>query len=396
MNLRRLAFLIPLIFIPIAAMAQDVYYQSGDVVFRDGNYYIAAPNGAGVDILNLSKDGKLSLISRSASKGQPFSAVFAKDNNETVIIVASGRYLEKFYLEDLERPVLSLVREIPGHYFYHAAKIPDNDNMVLLSSTQGVELRLVNDFSLVDVITEEPSLGAFWSKSGFIPIVSQNKIILGSAAGELISWSDFKQEVYLRAPYAGKNFGYFPTDSGLARLSPSGDVKVYRPKTIKGHAVLVSSDDKYVYFANGWGVIKLDANLKFIKSTPLSGGGFWAAGLSWAKIKDKDYIVVYNGKGVRVIDKDLKVLSSWEAPKFAFSKELKVDVKEMGEVSRWQISGSGFYPGEDVMISIGGQIFTYLRADNFGAFTVNLNLTQGDLLEAKGALSGLVWQSAIR
>lgn len=385
-----------LLFWPLLARTQEVYYQSGDFKFENGRGLIAAPNGVGIDILDLSEHGRLSLASRVLSKAQPFSAVFAKDGDETTLVVASGRYLEKFLISDPQRPVLKLVLEIPGHYFYHVSKIDESSQMVLLSSTKGVQVRLVRDFSLVKVFAkEETALGASWSKNNFAPIVSQSKIILGDKSGELITWEDLTQKKYIRQPQATNLFGYFPTDQGLVRLSPSGQVKIYKPKTLSGNSVLISRDEKNVYFANGWGIIKLDSELKYKKSIPLSGSGFWAAGMAWVRsVSGKNYLAVFNGKGLRILDEDLKILFTWEPAKLNIEKNFKVNMNFVD--NEWVLSGTGFYPGEDIEIYKDNRILSFAQASNLGSFSMSLGGFRSGVVRTKGSSSGLQFETYIK
>ena len=389
-----------LFFWPFLARAEAPYYQSGDFKFEDGRGVIVAPNGVGIDILNLSKDGRLFLISRVLSKGQPFSAVFAKDGDEEVLVVASGRYLEKFLISDLERPVLQVVQEIPGHYFYQVSKITGDPNMVVLSSTKGVEIRLVKDFSLVSVVENESALGAQWDKEGFVAIVTNKKIIFQDKRGALIGFEDLTQKTFIRQPQAGKHFAYFPTDQGLVRLGGSSQVKMYKPKTLSGNSVLISEDEKDIYFANGWGIIKLDSDLRYKKSVLLSGSGFWAAGMARAvfdpkSAKDgKNFLVVFNGKGLRILNENLKIISAWEPDKLNVKKSFDVSVKSAG--GKLIIDGSGFYPGEDVEIYKDGKILTFIKASNFGSFIISLDDFNSGVIKLRGGLSGLAFESYIK
>ncbi|GEM_PF-4171325 len=394
-----LGFLSPIHVYPVQG-SDALYYQSGDSAeFLDANTgqkntYIAAPQGVGIDILSINQKGSLSLVTRVVSQGQPFSAAYVMDNNTRVLVVAAGQYLESYSLEDPRHPVRTRVIELPGYYFYHVSRVASAPDQVVVSSTRGVEVRLVHDFSLLATISREPSWASSWGTYNNIAVVTQTKALRAQGNGVNTTWRDMSKTTFMTVPYATSQFGYYPVSNGIIRMNEEGVIKTYTPRTHQGYAVTGSPDTNFVYLVNGWGVITLNKDLGYVRSRALSGSGMWAAGIQRVSVGGTPYLVVFNGKGIRTLDESLNIRSTWVAPEVTFVKERTMSSVSLA--SGVQITGTGLYPGDDAIVRVDGVTQGQGVVSDIGTLSLFLPGVKGKLIEVTCPRTKFSYQTTFR
>jgi len=150
----------------------------------------------------------------------------------------------------------------------------------------------------------------------------------------------------------------------------------------EGYDMESSAGNSYVYFSNGFGVVKLNQEnfdeADYVYTTSLGGAQGWAMGLKLVNTDEGDRLVVFNASNILVLDGNLKKIASVKSV-----EEAPVEAKESlflninhsfgapGAII--SVSGGGYFPNESLTISFGGQK-SEVKADNRGRFDTNVTV----------------------
>jgi hypothetical protein len=174
-----------------------------------------------------------------------------------------------------------------------------------------------------------------------------------------------------------------------------------------GYDVVNSTDNNFIYFSNGVGVVKMDKATMEPKTwrytTTLGEKEGWAMGLELVRDSTGDKLVIFNASNILVLDEKLNKVASIKAsreetsvvPKETLSLGLDREFIQVGH--EVYVVGTGYLPNEKIELQVFDAKF-YTDTNSLGRFNYKLTIP-GDVagraeIKAVGQTSGLHYSLA--
>lgn len=381
-------------FTSIPAKTKVKSYYSGDALNFNNKLIVASTDSESLELFSLDGE-KLNL----KSKIRPFDLRFNKDdsfygvklnieNGRLYAYAISGFSIYKYDFTNLSDPVL--VKESKNTYWEWYNKVDKFGDNIVTVSAKGVkvynqDLEIIDSYELNNEVPYNISSGGnknlIFSLNGDKNEISvfdrnQRKIVsnlqinfYGGQNNRAIYYDAYDDNVY------------FSDDRSVKKVGLNGALKGYFEHLGYPGYDVSSSNNEFLYFANGLGVVKLRKSDMSVVSSLRTGGVVlpegWAMGLKAVAMPGSERVVVFNNSSILILNSDLRVLSH-----FAAGQDDKVYAKEnlflnlsssfIDSGSEFQVSGGGFLPKEDLVIKFYNQEHK-IKADNEGRFTKVLN-----------------------
>lgn len=400
-NYFKFLFLFSLVIIIVAITTSNVAktkvksYYSGDAIAYRDKVVIASTDSEALEIFVLESDGlhkKISLrpFDRRFNKDESFYSVKLNiENGQLYAYTISGYTLYKYNISDLKS--YTLVKENKNTYWEWYNKVDKFGDNIVTISAKGVKI-FNNDLEVIDsfdVINDVPNNVSSAGSSEFIFNLkeSENKI-------EIFSRSERKVVKTLLINFYGKpdvrslyynnidKMLYFADNRSVKKVDTlSGALKkTFEHLGYPGYDVR-SSDNEYLYFANGLGVVKLNRSDMSVVTSRRTGSltvkEGWAMGLKVVSTSNGEKLVVFNNSSIIVMNGNLNVLGYSQAgldDKVYAIENLFLILNDASVESGSQIevSGGGYLPNENLIINFYGEKYS-VKANNEGRFSKTLN-----------------------
>lgn len=366
---------------------QKSSYFLGDAVVYKGQIIIGSLNmGNGLELIKqennkLSRAGSIQHFKAAFSLADDFySFTFSNEGDKLYAYLVDGRYLAKYDVSNPASPALvSEIRDNSWDYFMGVQKRGDN---IITFGVQGVKVwnlagQIIDTYNLTNRFTYninyQPKDFIFSLEDDRLKIYSQNSRKLVREAVLNVSEDKHNRKAYVDRD---RQAVYAADDSYLKKYDFEGNVTAsFKHISNRGYDVDGFSDKNYLYFTDGVGIVKFSKeNLKplawaFTQNLGKSNG--WAMGLKALSDSQGDKLVIFNNSAILVLDDKLKLVSFLEAGDGErIIKEnlfLTVDKNKAPANTMFTLSGGGYAPGEELAISMAGQIY-YAKTDSNGRF----------------------------
>lgn len=362
-------------------------YYSGDAINYQGRLLVASTNMKGVEIFEI-KDNKIVLLNNFSSydamqSGAPDfnDVIFKIEANKLYLYLSDGRYLYKYNLTDINKPVPA-GQKMDNAYDWFMALSHCGDNFTSLGS-KGLKI-WNSDFEVFylnnEIINEQPKNVQLDPACRFVFNIKGDKIkIFNRFENHRLPpiKIDARENHYRKILFADDNASFYIADDGaLRQFDYEGKIlRSFNHTSDAGYDAAASVDPRYLYFSDGLGIVKLDkANLepvKWVYTTELGGVNGWAMDILAVKNSEGEKLIVFNNGNILVLNENLEKVDSFEASEPDNSPTglaaIWVD-KSITVIGEWvNLSGRGFLPHEDIKISLADS-HVYTRADDYGNF----------------------------
>lgn len=370
-------------------------YYSGDAASYDNNLIVATANTGYLEIFKLEDKSldrllKVKIYNPSYNTYEDYSDVKLSIENGTLYVYAVSQYtVFKYDFSDLHR--LTLVNKQKNTYwnwYYRVDRYGDNIGLVGKKGIDIIDsnLQVINSFTFTP--TEKYSLRSNGSQKFFFGI-NNGKIQIYDRDTRSITQEiplNFIQTESNRKIFFDSADGnlYAIDDYYAKKFSPSGQlISSFHHLDAPGYDAESSNGNPYIYFSNGFGVIKMDKEqfkLKdFVYTTNIDASQGWAMGLKLVNTENGDKLVVFNASNITVLDSNLKKIGSAVAEEEADTQAaetlfLNYDHGLGAPGAPIKLNGGGFWPGEELKISFGGQTATTVKTDQKGRFNTDLTV----------------------
>ena len=362
-------------------------YYSGDAINFNDELYISSANSGNIEVFKLEND-TINLIAKVRNFNGRFNryddfsdSKFSVENNRLFVYTTSGFSLYKYeVINDHDLVLTASQQNTYWEWYNRVDKFGDN---IVTISDKGIkvwnkDLQVIDGYSLNNKHTpynlhaegnklildiQDNHLMVFNRETRTnlisIPLNYQN------AVGNRRAYQDENNDIYVVDDYYAKKFNL------EGKLLASFE-HIDQP----GYDVSSTGVTNYLYFSNGAGVVNL--NLETMKEVTyawtggLGGARGWAMGLK-AVNSNGDKIVVFNNSNILVLNANLKKVASYTATEEETDSSslenltLNLDHNLGTSLSSIVLSGTGYFPNEDLIISFGDSK-TIAKTDNRGRF----------------------------
>lgn len=389
-------------------------YYSGDAVNYHNQVIVGSTNSESLEVFKL-EGGELKrfvnirpLNSRFNTYDSFYDLKFNVENGKLYVYAISGFTIYKYDLSDLNSA--NLVKKDTNSYWEWYSRIDRFGNDIVTISARGVRV-WSNDLVLLDTYDIKNDVPYNIRSNGsdqYIFNVSENEIQVFDrqsrkivkniqvnyrvASGNRSLYFDpYDEMIYAVDDYSAKKFDLV-SGALSGRFEHSGN---------PGYDV-ASSDNEYLYFSNGIGVVKLEkSSMKLLASQTtgaIAGTEGWAMGLKVVANDTGDKVVVFNNASLAVLDSNLKLLGYARAqadykPEIKENLFLRLNTISSEANSQVLLTGGGFYPNEKITINFADRAKTEIQTDEMGRFkklvdVPNISKTVKSQAELLASLSG--------
>jgi len=310
-----------------------------------------------------------------------FDLKFNQEDGRLYVYAISGFSIYKYDISDLNSP--SLVKSSTNSYWEWYSRVDKfGDDMVTISN-RGVKV-LNSNLDVIDSYDIKNDIPYNISSAGsdqYIFSTTKNQISVfdrtsrqviknininyRSASGNRSLYFDsYSQMVYAVDDYSAKKFDL--NGALKSTFDHSGN---------PGYDV-ASSNNEYLYFSNGIGVVKLEKSTMKLLDSQVTGGiagsEGWAMGMKVVSNSTGDKVVVFNNSSILVLNDKLNKLAYVRAgvdsrPDVKENLFLRLNTVSASTNSIVNLTGGGYYPNEKLMISFGDTKIVG-QADESGRF----------------------------
>ena len=369
-------------------------YYSGDAVNYNGNLVVASTNSESLEVFVLERDGlKRKIILR------PFNSRFDKDdsfysvklnieNGSLYAYTISGFTIYKYNISNLNDAIL--VKESTNTYWEWYGRVDKIGNNIVTISAKGIsvfntdleaidrhEITHNNPYNissaghsdLVFVLEHENNGIRVYDKNSR-RVVSDLQINFFGKENNRASYFDYYD-----------NSLYFADDRSVKKVGLDGSLRgTFEHIGYPGYDV-ASSNNEFLYFANGLGIVKLrKSDMSVINSRrtgKITVSEGWAMGLKVVALGNKENIVLFNNSSIVVLNDNLETLGYFAAGKSdkVYAQEnlfLNLSSGSVDSGMEFQVSGGGFLPNEKLTINFSNAKYE-TQADKYGRFSKSFN-----------------------
>ena len=367
-------------------------YYSGDAVYYNDTLVAASTNSDSLEIFSLDGQELNKFVDIKAplnryGQNDPYFDVKLNVEDDRLFAYAISDYsIYKYDISDLQNA--NLVGSQTNTYWEWYNRLDTFNNHIVTVSNKGVKV-WNNDLQVIDtydVKNDQPSNIRFSTAGDYIFNIHNDSIDVFD-----VNTRQVVKQVSVDYKSANDNHTlYYDTaDQAIYTLDDRAVKKINQASEIAARFVhsgnpgydIASSDDDFVYFTNGIGLVKsAKSNLKPVTwayTGGINGDNGWAMGLKVVANENGNKVVVFNNSSILVMSSNLKLIAAvrWqkedtkvEAPE-ALSLEVNKIADEPGATVK--INGGGYYPNEALDVKF-GTVDSKLTADDNGRFEADL------------------------
>lgn len=346
-------------------------YYSGDSIVYNDVLVVGSANTESLEVFKLQDQELVKIVdikpfnSRFNTYDSFFDLKFNEENGRLYVYAISGFSMYKYDISDLNSP--NLVKVSTNSYWEWYSRVDKFGNDIVTISARGVKV-FNHNMDIVDSYDLKNDIPYNIRSAGsdrYIFNINQDQINVfdrtarkvtkninvdyRSASGNRSLYFDsYDQMVYVVDDYSAKKFDLNGALKGT--FDHSGN---------PGYDV-ASSDNEFIYFSNGLGVVKLEkATMKVLDSQVtggIAGTEGWAMGLKVSANSSGDKVVVFNNSSILILDENLNKVAYTRA-----GEDNRTEVKEnlflrLNTVSAptnsvVNLTGGGYYPNEKLTIN---------------------------------------------
>ena len=390
-------------------------YYNGDAEFYNNKTIIASANMDRIEVFmvdgnKLVKTADIFSFRNQYSKTNSFYDIALHQENGSLMLYAvDGMYFYKYDISNYYQPrLVNQLKDNSWDYMVGVEKAGSN-RMATIGS-KGIKI-WNNDMMVIDSFNIIKTNGqyniVFSPNNSYIFDVNKEVVTIFDALRRtaISSFNIKVNEDHNRKVYnAGDSDLYVADDSSLKKVDFSGNIKgEFKHTSNLAYDVVGSADSRYVYFSDGIGVVKIEKEtmklVKYVYTASLGSAGGWAMGLKSVAVNGGDNLVVFNNSNILVLDGDLKKVASYTSvdddTKPIYPREslyLKVDKNHAAANSQILLSGGGYSPEEEIIISFANSKIS-ANTDISGRFVKLLTVPSvekkgGYDIKVVGSLSG--------
>ncbi len=387
---------LPYLFSSPPTQAAVQPYYSGDAVYYQGQVIFGSTDTGYLEIFSLTGDEITPLL-----KMKNYDPLFkdysefhdlklSVENNQLFIYAVSQYTLFKYDFSDLKN--LSLVAKESNSYWEWYHRVDSFGDNLGTVSDEGV--KIINPaLQPIDAFAFTPDNKYSLRSSG------SQEFLFGINETQIQVYDRFSRSVVQEIPL---NFNspthdrkiYFDSltnniyavdDYYAQKFSFDGQLLAsFQHLDAPGYDVESSFANPYVYFSNGFGVVKMTKDdfkvVNYAYTTQLGGPGGWAMGLKLVMTPAGDVLVIFNASNIILLDKNLHKIASIRAQELALPQApgalfLNLDHNIGAAGQTVNLTGGGYWPNESLHITFNGET-VYARADASGDFNQLLTIPE--------------------
>ncbi len=360
-------------------------YYSGDSIYYKNNLYITSSNSGALEVFKLENNNLTELASVKAvnerfNTNEDFNDSTFKVINQSLYVYGVSKY--SLYRYKVNENDLSFNHKIKNNNWEWYDRVDVFNDYLVTISSKGVKewnnnMQVIKNYDLSsDHSYNIDSAGSkyyiFNQEGSKLKIYNKNtRDYINDIT--LNYKSDSNRQVYFNEI----NSKIFAVDDFyLKKFSINGELEnSFRHLDYTGYDVK-SSNNEFIYFSNGLGVVKLRADdLSLVNSrvtTYIGEPDGWAMGLNVVATNNGDRIVLYNNSNILILDENLRKIDHVKAshnnePEIAENLFLNLDKNSAASNSEIQVSGGGFGANEELKIEFLKEKH-YANANNLGRF----------------------------
>lgn len=355
------------IFAAKSKSEQGIFYQYGELLSQ----ILVVPNLKETEFLEISRDDKFIKRGSFNNAGRAGNLMVNKNEYGYSIISLEGDMIVEYDVNDLYH--VKTIRKIGPfwkNYDYYYDIEPYGNNEFLTAGEKGITVWDINTLSIITKVYDKKTYDVAKYNRSIYGLGEEGTVII-NAEGRKIFDKYIKSSIRQQKIFVNDiGIGYFPGNDVL-KLRTFTDYKNLANPSGSGNGVDGFKNYKYIYFVNGWDVWKVNQNdLTVVKKVNVSREkGEWGAGVKAVELKQGKRIVVFNGADILLFDADLNLLDKYvyqETSVPALSATtMKVSPRSGYIGNPVSVVGSGFWPGEKVILKVGSDSYE-ITADNIG------------------------------
>jgi hypothetical protein len=363
-------------------------YYYGDAISFNGRLIIGTTNMNGFELFTLDENkiirqSKLSSFRATYSGFSDYRDVaFSIEDKRLFAYLTDGDYLYKMDLADLRQPqIIFQGRDTAWDWFKGVAVV---DGRLVTIGTKGIkvwnqDMQVIDNYPIIVGDQRNVSFSPYLTKifvieGGKIQVYDTNsRQFVASMPVETAE--DHGRKMYNRMEDSSL---YVVDDKAVKKFSLSGILgATFRHIANRGYDVVPSTDGQFVYFSDGIGIVRLQAeDLKldtYAFTIDLGEKNGWAMGLKVVKDATGEKVIVFNNSNLLVLNADLKKIGHIKAsddredPIAPLS--LSVDRNRAAGNSDIMLSGKGFGLNEDLEITFASTRML-AKTDDSGSFRI--------------------------
>ncbi|MFH0857010.1 MAG: hypothetical protein V1860_03880 [bacterium] len=372
---------------------QGIFYQCGELLNDNGRQILVVPNLKETEFLEIAKNDKFIKRGSFQNAGSASNVMINKNEYGNSIIAIEGDIIVEYDANNLNN--VKVIRKIGPfwkNYDYYYDMEPYGNNEFLTAGEKGITVWDRNTLSIITKVYDKKTYDVAKYNRSIYGLGEEGAIIINAEGRKIydkyIRTGLHKQKIFVN----DIGVGYFPGDDVL-KLRTFTDYKNLAHPSGAGNGVDGFQDYDFIYFVNGWDVWKVkEKDLTAVKKVNASKErGEWAAGVKTMELAQGKRVVVFNGQDILLFDTDLTLLDKYTYKKDFIpsltAKTMKVSPPYGNSGDSLIVAGSGFWPGETVILKIGPDIYE-LKADNIGEVSKAAKVPDVSSASIKVSMSG--------
>jgi len=385
-------------FLPTGLAGESENYRQGAFFTNAGKTYLAVSNSSFVEILNVSAGNKLEKIGEIRGLPGVNDIYVDQTTAQTYLFVLTGQYLIKYNLTNVSVPRIEAKRDLYEWRGRDKVKIgymqllAGNKDYVFTAGTRGVRAYDIKTLAVQDsrIFTLEPGYGLAANGNTLAVIIKdkgfyEKGLVFDISTGALRVEYNLTNSTNTRRRPAIDSFGniYFPSDNSLIKINSAGQLAASYYNPAKPGVIFsygAQNLNSNIFYANGFGVTKLNNNLKSEKffssaAANIYGPNSWAVGVA---VNSDGRVAILNKSSVLLLNNELGFLSQYHflpinSGPVESALSIVPDRQWIRAGEKLNLKLYGFWPNETVIVKFGTSERS-VTVDNYGAGAVNLTV----------------------
>ncbi len=384
-------------------------YHSGDALVYNGYTVIATTNTGELELFKVeSGDSEIIKFASFASYNPRFDrpenfvdVLLRVENGRLYAYAVDGRSLFKYEISDLEHA--RLINQIQDGGWDWFGNLQTIDGKLATAGSRGVkiwndDLMVIDAYTIINPKDNTYNTTAAGSTKYLFSIYQGKIKIFDRTSRNFFSEVplDFKwgSDWYERQIYSDRSDDtlYVVDDEAVRKINFRGEIiRSFKHTSHLGYDIVPSSDQNYLYFTDGIGIVKLRADdlsvVKYTYTTTLGSGEGWAMGMKVVNDGTGDKIVIFNNGSIIILDSNLQPIKHGSEGSYIIATKqetfpdvieplaLSVDKNHAAPGSQLILNGRGYGAYEGISITLADSVIT-TTTDSQGRFTATFSVPQ--------------------
>jgi len=366
-------------------------YYSGDAIIYNDVVVTGSANSESLEVFKLEGQKLVKFVdikpynSRFGTYDSFFDLKFNQEDGRLYVYAISGYSLYKYDISDLSSP--SLVKISTNSYWEWYSRVDKFGNDIVTISARGVKVfnRNMDIVDSYDIKNDIPYNISSGGSSQYIFNITKDQINVFDRSARKVTKNinvDYRSASGNRSLYFDSydQMIYVVDDYSAKKFDLNGALKSTFDHSGNPGYDVASSNNEYIYFSNGLGVVKLEkSNMKLLASQVtggIAGTEGWAMGLKVVANFTGDKVVVFNNSSILVLNDKLNKLAYARAgedtrPEVKENLFLHLNTVAAPTNSVINLTGGGYYPNEKLTVTVKDTKVT-AQADENGRFKQTL------------------------